>query len=368
MKKRNRKRIPFIAAAVIGAAALLAVILLGGAKLDRRMNSAAIAADTYEARGNSGYIRGTVALDGFHYNYYHNIENYLVIGVDNSVTDDGNHTGMADFLLLMSIDKTADTYSLLELNRDTITEINTIGPDGTGVGTADLQLCTAHWYGGSEAIGCENQVRAVSKLLGRLPINGYYSIRMEDIPKLYHAIGGVTITLEDDMTASHPDMKKGATVTLTDEMAEIYLRARMSTGSGTNEERMRRQHAYLEAFLTQGLEKTKTSPRYFYNVFEDMTDIAVTDLTGKQISRIAKALTQNERTGIWKFEGESTTGQALGDGIDHAEFYPDGASVVSVMTEILTLEKGAEVTQDEIDEEEMKEMEALMPADWEGAA
>ena len=38
------------------------------------------------------------------------------------------------------------------------------------------------------------------------------------------------------------------------------------------------------------------------------------------------------------------------------------------MTEILTLEKGAEVTQDEIDEEEMKEMEALMPADWEGAA
>ena len=85
----------------------------------------------------------------------------------------------------------------------------------------------------------------------------------------------------------------------------------------------------------------------------------MTNLTGKQISRIAKALTQNERMGIFRFEGETRSGTQLGDGLDHAEFYPDPESVVSTMTQIFTLEKGAEVTQDEIDEAEQKEFEEL---------
>lgn len=340
-------------------AVLGAGLFIGAWKLDNRMNSRAVAGDTYEARDNSGYIRGTVALDGYHYNYYHSFENYLVIGVDDTGIASGDGNGMGDFLLLMSIDKTADTYTLLELNRDTITEINMIGRDGKGVGTAEYQLCTAHWLGGTQAMGCENQVRAVSKLLGRLPINGYYSINMDDIPKLNHAIGGVTVTITEDMTQTDPAFRKGAAVTLTDEMAEKYLRARMSVGEGTNEERMGRQHAYLEAFLEEGFQKAKESPRYFYNVFDDLTEIAVTNLTGKQISRIAKALTQNERTGIFRFEGESTTGTKLGDGLEHAEFYPDPESVVSTMTQIFTLEKGDEVSQDEIDAAEQKEFEEL---------
>ena len=57
--------------------------------------------------------------------------------------------------------------------------------------TAEQQLCTAHWYGGTDEIGCQNQVKAVSDLLGGLPISGYFSLGLDDIPELNHAIGGV---------------------------------------------------------------------------------------------------------------------------------------------------------------------------------
>ena len=80
------------------------------------------------------------------------------------------------------------TERFLQLNRDTMTEITLLQPDGTGYASANLQLCTAHWYGGDAWSSCENTVEAVSYLLGELPIDGYYALDMQAIPRITFTI------------------------------------------------------------------------------------------------------------------------------------------------------------------------------------
>lgn len=48
---------------------------------------------------------------------------------------------------------------------------------------------------------------------------------------------------------------------------------------------------------------------------------------------------EGESKGIREFEGTYKLGQALGDGLDHNEFYIDKESKIQVMTEMYGLEK-----------------------------
>ena len=368
MSRKNKKRnhqekplsIPVIALIIAGAAAILAGAIFISSRLDRHISAKGISTDSFEPRSEEkGYERGSIKIKKTTYDYYHSFENYLIMGTDGSgiETEEAFANDMADYLLLLSIDRSANTYSLLEIDRDTIATINLINAQGKGSATAKQQICMAHAYGGTKEIGHKNMVRAVSTLLGGLPIMGYYVVDMDDIGKLNHAIGGVTVTLKDDFTKQDKSMKKGATLKLTDEQAAIYLRARMSVGKGTNEERMNRQHTYLEGFLTQSVEKIKLRPKYFEEILEETGDFADSNLTNQQLSRIAKALTENERKGIFRFEGTHKEGDVLNDGQPHMEFYPKAASVREILTEMFELKVRPKATP------KPEESEAAEPAD-----
>lgn len=365
MKRRKEDKIRTKKGAVspiiggILAAAALAAIFLGSRLLDQRINDRAVQQDPYrldedEPLDYENYARGTLTIGDVDFDYFHNFDNYLIMGTDNSGRNskegEQTHNGMADFLLVLSIDKTADTYTLIELNRDTVTMVPTLDDNDEIKNYQYMQLCTGNWFGSTPEAGCLNQVLTVSEFLGGVEFDGYYSIGMDDIGKMNHAIGGVRVTLEDDLSGSDPQMTKGATLTLTDEQAEIFLRARMSVGEGLNTERMERQHVYLNAFLDQGMEKLAKTPRYFYDLFENMESFAQTNLTGKQLSIIAKALTGNERKGMFSFEGENTTGFVLGDGIEHAEYYVEDETLMRELTSVYGLMPQKDYWQDLVNE------------------
>lgn len=210
-------------------------------------------------------------------------------------------------------------------------------------------------------MGCQNQIRAVSDLLGGLPINGYFSIAMDDIPKLNHAIGGVTVTMREDLTNIDPAFRKDAEVTLTDQQALEYLQSRVNAGSGTNAERMQRQTDYLNAFLNQGSSKVQDNVRYYYNIFSDIQKFAVTDMTGKQFSRVAKAMTENTFRGLISFDGKTKIGTTLADGLEHEEFYPDKHSVTDILSAIYSLKAVRETET----EENFAETESESTDTWE---
>ena len=324
---------------ILFVALILAMIVFGiGLKIfENHMPEPVISEDGFLMDEQSEELAalGSLKLNGNIYSYYHDFETYLIMGTDKTGADSKVYQGsMSDFLMLVIVDKTDNNYSFLPINRDTMSEVRLIQDDGTGVATAELQLCTAHWYGGNAEQSCANTVESISKLFGGLKINGYYAIPMDAIPKLNHSVGGVTVTLLEDFQDIDRQMKKGETLALSDEQAYRYIHDRYGVGDEKNTSRMKRQQQYMEAFFTKAKEKAKSDKAYVGQLFREFEQTATTNLTAKKISGLTNRLIKGTQKGFFEIKGTSKIGKALGDGIDHAEFYPDKESIIDVMTKI----------------------------------
>ena len=248
------------------------------------------------------------------------------------------HGGMCDFLLLMVLDYTDDTYGFLQIDRNTMTYVNMYTPDGSPGGEAFEQICTAYWYGLDPETNAENTVLAVSDLLGYLEnIKGYYILNMDNIGVLNHAVGGVEVTIDDDLTPTDPDMVKGAQLTLTDEQAERYLRARMNVGGGTNVERMSRQRTYMNSFFSKVKNLSEQKADFYNDLWISLRHAGNTNMNGNTFSRIANMLLKGESKGTLTLEGETIIGDVGPDGERHEEFYPDEESIFKVMNTLYPL-------------------------------
>lgn len=294
--------------------------------------------DASYAHDNIFYIGDKV------YGYDHRIETFLFIGTDASGNEKGSgkdyHGSLADVLILMVIDHTDDTYGFLQIDRNTITDVPMIDQKGEAMGDSKEQICTAHWYGSSPEEGAENTVAAVKTVVGEIEdIDGYYVLNMDQIGRLNSSVGGVEVTIEEDMTEVDPDFKKGKTILLSDEQAERYIRARMTLEDDTNASRMRRQRAYMEAYSSKAMKKLKENPSFIDDLWDSLKEVAVTDMKGKDVSKIAEALRADESKGILSYEGETKLGRLLEDGQEHEEFYPSEESMVDVLTELFSLEE-----------------------------
>lgn len=339
MRRKERRKMLILFVALI-----LAMIVLGiGLKIfENHMPEPVISEDGFLMDEQSEELAalGSLKLNGNIYSYYHDFETYLIMGTDKTGADSKVYQGsMSDFLMLVIVDKTDNNYSFLPINRDTMSEVRLIQDDGTGVATAELQLCTAHWYGGNAEQSCANTVESISKLFGGLKINGYYAIPMDAIPKLNHSVGGVTVTLLEDFQDIDRQMKKGETLALSDEQAYRYIHDRYGVGDEKNTSRMKRQQQYMEAFFTKAKEKAKSDKAYVGQLFREFEQTATTNLTAKKISGLTNRLIKGTQKGFFEIKGTSKIGKALGDGIDHAEFYPDKESIIDVMTKIYGLKK-----------------------------
>lgn len=329
---------------ILFVALILAMIAFGiGLKIfENHMPEPVISEDGFlmDEQSEELAASGSLKLNGNIYSYYHDFETYLIMGTDKTGADSKVYQGsMSDFLMLVIVDKTDNNYSFLPINRDTMSEVRLIQDDGTGVATAELQLCTAHWYGGNAGQSCANTVESISKLFGGLKIDGYYAIPMDEIPKLNHSVGGVTVTLLEDFQDIDRQMKKGETLALSDEQAYHYIHDRYGVGDEKNTSRMKRQQQYMEAFFTKAKEKAKSDKAYVSQLFRKFEQTATTNLTAKKISGLTNRLIKGTQKGFFEIQGTSKIGKALGDGIDHAEFYPDKESIIDVMTKIYGLKK-----------------------------
>lgn len=337
--------------------ALLIVGILIAAKVYDAKSEAQADEDTYDYLGNGETL---ITLFDQDYIYDHKIENFLIMGTDGSGNEEAigeDYIGsMADFLAVAIVDHTEKSYAILQINRDTMTKVNLILSDGSGEARALEQICCAHWYGGNKEMSCKNTVAAVSELLGGLPIDGYYAIPMQEIMRLNATVGGVTLTVQGDFTREDPSLVAGETITLTDEQAEHYVRGRMSVDDGGNQSRMSRQKQFMTAYMQQAREKTSQDQKFLLDVFDSFSDVATTSLNGKHISKLGNDLYQYKNIGIFEFEGKESLGQALGDGLDHAEFYVDEASMTSIMEQLYHLQPVID-DEDEYDEEDEEDDE-----------
>lgn len=268
MRKNHRHRRRRLSGAAIAVALVCAALAYAGVLLGIRTVGSRL--ERSDAPEPVGSLDGRFASDELTLRYAdrtwtyrkRELTNLLLIGVDwaemDSPAASGRYAGQVDFLLLLTFDKKNRTISTLQIDRDTMTDIRVYGPFGDYTGIRETQICLSHAYGATAAENCENTVWAASRLLGNIPVDGYLALDMSAITALNDALGGVTVTLEEDFSALDPQMVRGATITLQGKQAETFVRGRTGVGDGTNAARMKRQKAFMQKagdLIAEGLER-----------------------------------------------------------------------------------------------------------------
>ena len=343
-KKTMRAVIEIIIAVLV----IIAVyfIIRGMDRHDVRIRQAATENETQRVWKEFQEKPVSIKLHKKTWKFAHPVQTYLFIGTDKSGNEDAEgeeyHGSMADALMLVVVDKEEKTYGILQLNRDTITEVPMLLQDGSANASAQMQLCTAHWYGKDKAASCDNTVETVSKMLGGLPIDGYYALKMDAMPLLNHEVGGVTVTLEDDMTKLDPAMKKGATLTLTDRQAELLMQSRYAMDDDRNTQRMRRQQIFLKAFMKKIKKQNAGDINATVKLYDRLRPYATTDIKMNDLTALLKDMQGYTDKGIITIDGTSKIGEKLHDGKKHWEFYMDEDSLETSMKQLYLLvqEKG----------------------------
>lgn len=271
-----------------------------------------------------------------------NIVTYLLIGIDEmgAVSDSGsyNNTKQADFLALLVVNKTDKTYSIVQINRDTMAKIDRLGIGGMRAGLVYEQIALSHTYGDGLDMSAKNTVRAVSRLLGRgkdyagnaadFGIDYYVSLTMDAVSKTNDFLGGVTLTLndEEDLSEINEEWVPGATITLTGEDALKFVRARMSVQDGTNISRMNRQRHYIEQLIKQQQGKVY-SYSFASDLYSEIKDYIVTNCSLGDFDDLMGYISAYEYTKTLTPDGEARAGE------EFMEFYVDEAKLDSLMRE-----------------------------------
>lgn len=239
------------------------------------------------------------------------LETVLLMGLDKF---EGNspesylNNQQADFLLVLVIDEQTQTCTPIQLNRDTMTQIQILGVTGEPAGTFTGQLALAHTYGSGEEDSCENQVLAVSNLLYGMEIDHYISMTMDGVALLNDLVGGVTVEVMDDFSGIDDTLVQGETVTLLGEHALTYVRSRGGLEDSTNLHRMERQRQYL-AGLQEQMKKASQEEGFTLDALMQLNEYLVSDCTINQLSDLMENLNTYEVGEILTTQGEAKVGE-----------------------------------------------------------
>lgn len=270
-----------------------------------------------------------LTYNGTEYPIKEHIQTVLFIGTDsdeqyapkeNSLQDYYNFN-QADFLLLLVMDTDVNTTQVIQLNRDTMTDVPWLDVLGNYGGTEYKQLCLAFNYGDGGRKSCMNTVDAVSGLLFDAPIQSYIQIPMTALPVLNDLVGGVKVTMPQDYTEIDPAFTQGATVRLSGAQAEAFVRSRMGLENDTNLARMERQRLYMDSFQAQARKAFNSDSEFALKLVEKLSDYLQSDLTAQQLSDLAQRLDKSTVSPIRIADGQ------LVEGEEHYEFYVDEASL-----------------------------------------
>lgn len=267
-----------------------------------------------------GWQEGWIRYNGKIYEYNDDILTFLVMGTDNEEGEEEDGTGaQSDGNYLVILNPDSKLISVLCINRDTMTDINVYDKQDNFLYTAKAQLALQHSYGSTGEKNAENMKTAVSKLLYDLPINGYAAINMSAIATLNDAVGGVTVTIDGDLTEADPQFKDGRTITLSGEQAYEYVRYRDESQFESSRDRLERQKGFLTTFVEQVKSEIKKNPLTIVSLYNGITQEMVTDLSVDEVTYLASTAVDYsfDFENIVTLEGETEMGER------YEEFYPD---------------------------------------------
>ena len=324
----KKKRLIQIVACIVS---LYCAILLVTHYIDRSL-SAGNDGERYGDLTGRFSAKYSIKYEGNVYEYREKqLVNILLLGIDarsDTQYSDGRYGSQADFVLLLCIDKQEKRITPIHIDRDTMTDVPIYGPFGDSAGSRVMQLCLAQAYGSDVAEGSKNTEKAVSDLFAGIPIDYYVAMYLDGVSTFNDALGGVTVTLEDDFSQLDPEMVKGRTIRLEGKQAEIFVRNRREVSDGTNAMRMRRQRQYMDEALPLFLERTSSDLDFIGNLYDSMSEELTTDMERGFLINEAYKYSRYTCGDILTLAGTHRIGE---DGF--VEFYPDRQSLNTFILE-----------------------------------
>lgn len=284
MKTWKKVVLVILALTFILAGSLFVFFLVLQSKGEKNLKTIPADNKNVEAAEEGTYIR----YNGKKYRYKEDIINILCIGVDKDIPmEEKRETGslgLADAILLVSLDTKEHTMKIIAVPRDSIVPVKVMDTAGKYVRTDNKQLAYQYAYGTTAEQSSSLTLEAVSKLFYKIPIQRYCSINFQALPQMNDAIGGVDVTVLEDMTWYDPRFVYGSTLHLEGNLALDYVRQRDENVAGSNLTRIDRQKQYIIEFMNTAknvMPGNLTLPVTLYNQLQqDMcTDIKAEDIT-----------------------------------------------------------------------------------------
>ena len=275
----------------------------------------------FPGRDSGDGLNSTIWYHGQEYILNDNIETVLVMGLDkfeNAVTGDSYvNDQQADFLFLLLLDHEKKSCAAIQINRDTMAEMNVLGVAGQKIATRTAQIALSHTYGNGRAVSCVNTVNSVSRLLYNVKIDHYISTTMDSVSVFNDLVGGVEVTVLDDFTGIDDALVKGETVTLSGEQALCYVRSRQGLEDSTNTARMVRQRQYLDALYAKTRLAVQNDDGFIAKALLKTGDYMLSDCAAFDLQNLSHKISTYSTGEIYQIEGESVRGEK------YMEFYPD---------------------------------------------
>ena len=216
------------------------------------------------------------------------IQTLLVICLDafDAPGDSGAYRNgnRADLIMLMVIDEALGKTTALQLNPDTMVPFT---PPGASE-ALEVPLGLVYSYGSGGSDSCLSGSKAVSGLLGGIPIDHYMTFTMDSIPIVNDMIGGVTVDITDDFPEEYPALQKGENVTLSGESAAAFFRFR-ADDDVDNEAHMERQRGYMAGLYSPFL-KNAGQENFLTKLTLQLGERFTTDLTLSQMMQMLQSL------------------------------------------------------------------------------
>ena len=330
-KKRNKMKL-WKKVLISVSCAILALILIFVATITLLINkgSKEMITNDYTILSPSDEIEAIVqnhgeyiVYNGKTYEYNENITSILCMGIDKRDIEGTNVQGtggQADVIVLAAIDTKTGKTSLINISRDTMTDVTAYSEGGSYIGSSVQQICLSYAYGDGKKTSCENTVDSVKRLFYNIPINSYISLDLDGIAVVNDSIGGVDVTSPETIG----QFAQGETYHLEGDMAESFVRSRDMDAVDANNARNKRQQVYVESFINKLITQTRQDFSTPMDLFKAASDYSCTNLNASKISFLAKTIMTGEEMSInmTNVPGTVKKGEVYAEYyVNEAEFY-----------------------------------------------
>lgn len=350
-RHRRKKRViakvlawMFTGAAALALIAVIAVgaLLISGRNNLRKQNLGAApvlsmtAQEEREAPDTSyEWEEGWVRYEDKIYEYNDHIMTFLIMGIDKKTpvreAEDATDGGQSDALFLVVVNPDTEDIKIIAVNRDTMVDIYMYGLEENNVTPVIKgQITLQHGFGDGLEQSCEAEVKAVSDLFYGLPINGYAAINMGAISEMTDLVGGVDLTVMEDLTQIHSDWTRGASVSLTGKDAYDYVHYRDITVFESARGRLERQKQFLSILIGKAKEGAKKDITLPVRMYQQLARYMVTDISVDEAAYLAAQVLDYRFDGgeIYTMEGTTIMGERF------EEFYPDYEALKDLMIQV----------------------------------